>query len=453
MKSSILPSVAVVLCCLTCWQFSAAKVARGDYKTVCDHIEHIIDVADNQLFKLMVDAGDIDRTEAVVTALVDTGEFKGDVVTLTDAEGNTMFGQLSVPSIDDVKSAGTQRELTFILPSLKRGQTLELTASDAGLNPHLVFAWHDDKYGTAELQYADQGVLKYMYEPLDNSSEQRRQETYKVYHHVFSPDGSRLITKGPGGLYPHHRGLFYGFNVIKYGDNKTADVWHCKEGACQTHEKSLRQIAGPVFGRDVNVINWRGTDGQPFARELREMTAFKVNGGTLIDFASTLVTVAGKISLAGDPQHAGFQFRASQDVPDKTKDQTYYIRPDGKAKPGEFRNWSANPDETDINKHHINLPWNAVCITLPIEKMTRGEKSTENRQFTICYFDQPGNPKPARFSERDYGRFGSYFEYNLTEDHPLHVRYRVWVQEGEMSVEQIQSLSDSFVYPVKVKVL
>ena len=207
-----------------------------------------------------------------------------------------------------------------------------------------------------------------------------------------------------------------------------------------------------MFGRDVNEINWRGTDGQPFATELREMTAYKLHDGTQIDFASTLVTLAGKVRLAGDPQHAGFQFRASQDVPDKTKDQTYYIRPDGKAEPGDFRNWSANPNETEINKQHINLPWNAVCITLPVEIETRGEKSTENRRFTICYLDRPDNPKPSRYSERDYARFGSYFEYDLTEEHRLNVRYRIWIQEGEMSVEQIQALSDSFVNPVKVTV-
>ena len=244
-------------------QLEKNKQERGDYKIVCDHIEHIINVAGidhvgigsdfdgvrrlpvgledvsyypnitqellnrgynkeqihkvlggniirvlkqaeqvaarlqqtpagktlvgTQIFKLKVEAGELDRTNVVVTTLVDTGDFTGDLVTLTDAEGNTMIGQLSMPSILDVAAAGKKRELDFILPSLKRGETVELVASDAGLNPHLQFAWHDDKYGTAELQYADQGVLKYMYEPLDDSSEERRQETYKVYHHVYSP--------------------------------------------------------------------------------------------------------------------------------------------------------------------------------------------------------------------------------------------------------------------------
>ena len=40
------------------------------------------------------------------------------------------------------------------------------------------------------------------------------------------------------------------------------------------------------------------------------------------------------------------------------------------------------------------------------------------------YLDSPSNPKPARYSERAYGRFGSYFETDVTEDMPLNVKYR-----------------------------
>ena len=114
--------------------------------------------------------------------------------------------------------------------------------------------------------------MKCMYEALDDESAERRAETCKVYHHLFSPTGCCLITKGPGGLYPHHRGLFYGFNKISYGDGQTADVWHCRDGESQTHEETISRICGPVFGRDVNRIWWRGKDGEPFAEELREMT-------------------------------------------------------------------------------------------------------------------------------------------------------------------------------------
>jgi hypothetical protein len=62
------------------------------------------------------------------------------------------------------------------------------------------------------------------------------------------------------------------------------------------------------------------------------------------------------------------------------------------------------------------------------------------------------NPKEARFSERDFGRFGSYFEYTIHEGKPLTVHYRLWLQEGLMKPLDVAALSDDFVEPVKVTV-
>lgn len=306
-------------------------------------------------------------------------------------------------------------------------------------------SWHDTPGKSTELRFGDRPVLRYMYEALDNSSKERRGETYKVYHHVFDPEGDRLLTKGPGGLFPHHRGLFYGFNRISYGDQK-ADVWHCNNGEWQAHVKVVSQDAGPLVGRHRVAIDWHGRDGKVFAKEERELTAYtkaeagEANGaaadlpaGMMIDFTSRLTSQVGPLKLDGDPQHAGFQFRASQEVPDKTAKQTYYLRPDGKGAPGKFRNWPQNKD-------HENLPWNALSFVLG------------DQRYTVVYLDHPENPKPARYSERDYGRFGSYFVAELDDGKPLTVRYRIWVQRGELTVEQCEALSKAFVEPVKVSV-
>ncbi len=487
------------------------KDARGNYKTICDHIEHVIKVAgidhvgigsdydgvsrlpiglddvsyypnitqemmnrgynkeqihkllggnvirvlkeaekvaarlsqrdtpavtQESLFKVNVHAGEFDRNHELVSVRLDS-DFEGDVVTLDDGNGTQFLGQLSVPSLHCPGKGN--RQLTFVIPTLKAGETLALSATSVGLNANRVFEWHDDVSTEATLMHNGKNVVKYMYAPLDNSNEQQRIETYKVYHHVYSPNGQELVTKGPGGLFPHHRGIFYGFNRIQY-DGKSADVWHCTDGCNQSHEKSVVQVAGPVFGRHLAVVNWRGKDGQPFAQELRELTAYKVNGATLIEFNSRLESAGGDVRLDGDPQHAGVQFRASQSVPDETKGKTYYIRPDGKGKPGEFRNWSHKKDDTEINLAHVDLPWNALNFWI-------GENN-----YTCCYLDLPTNPKEARFSERDYGRFGSYFEYDLSPENPLDVTYRIWLQDGEMSVEEIDARSQSFRTPVKVEV-
>jgi len=55
--------------------------------------------------------------------------------------------------------------------------------------------------------------------------------------------------------------------------------------------------------------------------------------------------------------------------------------------------------------------------------------------------------------ECDYGRFGSYFVYDLEPSgRPLEVNYRFWLQEGEMTIPQVASKSADFVEPVAVTV-
>jgi hypothetical protein len=74
------------------------------------------------------------------------------------------------------------------------------------------------------------------------------------------------------------------------------------------------------------------------------------------------------------------------------------------------------------------------------------------KRYTAAYLDHPQNPKEARYSEREYGRFGSYFEYNIDDGKPLTVKYRLWLQEGQMQPDEVAALSHDFVEPVKVMV-
>ena len=71
--------------------------------------------------------------------------------------------------------------------------------------------------------------------------------------------------------------------------------------------------------------------------------------------------------------------------------------------------------------------------------------SVGGKTYTIAYLDSPDNPKPARFSERDYGRFGSYFVATVTPEDPLTVNYRLIIRMGEMEPEEIEKWSKEFV--------
>ncbi len=302
-------------------------------------------------------------------------------------------------------------------------------------------AWHDVPGRYTELRLGDRPVLRYMYRTLDETTEQSRFETYKVFHHLFDPSGKQLVTGGPAGeseysaevLYPHHRGLFYGFKLITYGNEQKANTWYGGDGDSQQHVEILSQKTGDNFGSHHVAIHWVGRDGKVFANEERELTAWVRPAGTLIEFTSTLKSATGgTIHLDGDPQHAGFQFRSTPEVVANGAEKTYYLRTDGKGKLGETRNWNPGGPAEPMNSECTNRPWNAMSFVV------RGKR------YTALYLDHPTNPKPARYGERDYGRFGSYFVADVTPEDPLVVRYQLWLQEGEMTVDECTALSNEF---------
>src|SRR5262249_6802514 len=139
---------------------------------------------------------------------------------LTGPDGKQIPAQLTSPGMMSppgglTSTVKTRADLHFVLPSLKAGNTLTLKATISTDPPAEIegFTWHDTKGKFMELRLGKRPVLRYMHLALDESSKDARNRTYKVFHHLFDPAGQRLVTNGgPDGLYPHHRGLFYGFN-------------------------------------------------------------------------------------------------------------------------------------------------------------------------------------------------------------------------------------------------
>ncbi|MGE0414067.1 MAG: DUF6807 family protein [Verrucomicrobiales bacterium] len=298
------------------------------------------------------------------------------------------------------------------------------------------FTWVDEPGKYTDLLHNGRKVARYVYERIDESTPARRDETYKPFHHLYDPSGEAFLTKGPGGKFPHHRGIFYGFNKCRLvgadGKESAADTWHCKK-AHQTHEKFLTQEGGADHAVQRVAIDWHDDTGRVFLREERGLVFSLVPGdGIRVDFSSTVTLADGlsKVTLDGDPQHAGFQFRASGEVADTTSKQTYYVRPvTGKDAPGKTINWDAKHD----NEQTTNLPWKVMSFL------------TGGRRYSAAYLDRPDNPKPARFSERDYGRFGSYFVSEVLPGQPVSVHYRLVIRPGEMESSEAESLSRQFV--------
>lgn len=393
----------------------------------------LLPTAASAQMRLTVAGGPADAAQVVVSAPVPLAASAApNAVTLPD--GTHAPAQVVPAGLNEKEKGG---RLVFVLPQLKAGQSvtvLPTTLNYVKAPPHFTFK---EEPGAVDLLFDGRPVLQY-FSPKHDAAD--HYYTFKPFHHVFDPSGKVRLTNGSAktdkdGKFPHHRGLFYGWNKITYGDKKTADIWHGTKNVFSQHDKTLAAVAGEVVGRHRSAISWHGQDGATFATEERELTAYATKGGTLIDFASVLTTELPSVKLDGDPQHAGFHFRANNDVAAKTEKQTYYLRPDGKGKNDETRNWE--PKKPDPKT--INLPWDACCFVL-------GDK-----RYTVLRVTHPDNPGEARGSERNYARFGDYFEAEVTPAKPLRVKYRVWVQEGEMTVPEAAAIAAAFRSPPAVK--
>lgn len=409
-------------------------------------------------FELIVKAGKYDRKDVpvVVPLSVPKEHSTKRVVRLQQGIGADFEGQLTSPSlrtdrVDIAKDSTVRLDLHFILADLKAGKEAKFKVSLSKAAKGRIWfdtGWDDTPdhfralYFNNNLAKMRRPVLIYMNAPYDESSAEARNRTYKAFHHLYDPTGRELVTNGGHTdklppdtklLYPHHRGLYFGFNKITYDQGKKADVWHCQKDDHISHQKFLAEESGSILGRHRVLLHWHGSGKEVFAHEEREVSAIAVSGGTLIEWSTLLKTAGGPVMLNGDPQHAGFQFRAANEVAAKHEKETYFLRPDGKGKPGETRNW---PDQ----KQHVNLPWNAMSFVI-------GEQ-----RYTVAYLDHPTNPKEARHSERAYGRFGYYFTHELTKEKPLRLVYRLRLQRGEMTAEQVERLHRDFAEPPTVEV-
>lgn len=338
-------------------------------------------------------------------------------------------GVAAVATPGQVVRTGEKTELWWIAPEVKPGQpgrwiatlSVEPAASTCG------FAWHDTPGKHLDLRCDGRPVLRYMY-AYDPSTEETLHETYKVYYHVFDAAGENLLTKGPGGLYTHHRGIFIGWNRLTSG-GREYDFWHMK-GVTQQHRKVLCQTAGPVLGRLETLIHWVGPDERPVIVERRAVTVFRPARPAiaLLDCRIELEAVAGDVFLNGDPEHGGFQYRPHNDV--------------AEGEPSVKARYLFHKDGIDAHEDG-NLPWVAESYGLG------------GKRYSVEHMNHPDNPQQSKYSAyRDYGRFGAFFTRQLAAGELLPLRYRILVLEGPLpSRDQLSAQYSAFAAPPNAAVL
>jgi hypothetical protein len=376
--------------------------------------------SDVYIMEFEVHAGNYVLADAPVYADLDSRFFSEGTLICLDSDYGSVSGQ-----IENTDDSGQR---IWWIVNLEPGETAtyRLRYSDECYMGE--FEWEQIHEHSNRLFFGNQPIIQYEHPVFD---EDNIEGTKKPFHHVFEPAGDRLITKGEGGLYSHHRGIFFGYNRIYINDDPI-DIWHSANGERSEHAGVIREFAGPVTAGHEVMIHWKDRNGRIFIEETREVRVFtQPFGETLIDFHSTLMPAGNlRIRLEGDRQHAGVQFRAAQYVADNRED-VRFIRPEA---------WQAlDPVDEIEGEEMYDMPWNAMHFRI-------GE-----RLFTVSYMSHPSNPPFAEMSERLYGRFGEYFPFLLTEDNPLVVHYRFWIAEGEApSIDDIDFRYRVFATPALV---
>lgn len=286
--------------------------------------------------------------------------------------------------------------------------------ADVRLGTRGEFSFQDAEGKHLDVLFDGRIVARYMY-AYDPSTKDSLHETYKPYLHVFDTAGKAPITKGPGGQYTHHRGIFVGWSRIGFG-GKRFDRWHMKGGE-QVHQEFLKKEAGDGKAVVTSLVHWNDDAKTPIVVEERTFTFTSPPEGAhvLVDLSTTLKAPAGDVELNGDPEHAGIQYRPANEV---SRADTVYIFP------GEDTDPRKNPD----------LPWAGETYTL------------DGKEYSVVIMNHPENPEGTKWSAyRDYGRFGAFPVAKIPKDGSRTLRYRFLVAEGAMlPAEAIQRVCNAF---------
>lgn len=257
-------------------------------------------------------------------------------------------------------------------------------------------------------------ALSYEHRDFDPA---QRSATCKVYHHVYAPDG-RLLTKGLGGEFEHHRGLFFGFNQTRTGAQQL-DFWHCRNGETQRHRG---YVDASEMGLDpswtVAAVDWLDRDERTIVEELRAIRVRAFDEATWCIDVRCQLKAPAQVHLGGDPQHSGHQFRALDRFAAKNATKVTYVRPDAATSHGE-----------DI---WTGCDW--IAAVLPFQE-------SEGPPVTVVRVEAKTNPHDVRWSTRDYGRFGATFAHTLERGAALTVDYHYVIALGTASQERCAALA------------
>ena len=327
-----------------------------------------------------------------------------------------------------------KNQLWWILPETNTDGVTQWTATvkQGKKLQEGTFEWKDTPEKYLDLFIDGKQVFRYEYE-LDGHFVLGETLTAKnkPFYHIYDLAGENKITNGPEeGVWSHHRGIMIGWRNIGF-DGEDLSFWGMEDLTVQKHIEFKRNIAGPVLAQTEALIQWNDSNGNTVVEETRKATIFRQDAPDimLLDYASDLKAVNGPITLDGNADHGGVQFRAHNDVAEDVEgsEKAHYV---------------FHQDSIDAHED-FNLPWVGMSYGL------------NNKKYSVVQMDNPKNPQPNMWSAyRDYGRFGPFFQKELAADETLSINYRFWMSESEMpDREVLSSKYTNYIEPIEVQVV
>lgn len=248
-------------------------------------------------YEVSLKAGAVDRHATPVSAMIEASAATETTPVCVRSDTHEQPGQVH-------RTAEEQTEVWW-LADLPAGEAATYTLDLGSDCSEEAFTWSESAGDATQLSFSNRPVIEYVHPTYDPDV---IDETLKPFHHVFAPDGSQLLTKGAGGLYPHHRGIFFGYNRIEVNDQEL-NTWGSGNGEHQSHEEIVERFAGPVFGGHTVRIEWKDRSGEPFIEELRTLRVFRQSDDALlVDFSSRLepCAVRSASTATGSTQACSF---------------------------------------------------------------------------------------------------------------------------------------------------
>ncbi len=369
-----------------------------------------------------VAAGSFDRHETIVSFDLPP-EIKGASYALRDASN-----QLVPLQIDD------QRQATFVLPSLKAGETktfrLIAVKANNGAGVDLTRA-----NGRLNLNVGGRPAFSFVTTPGELPAKEIKPIFLRggYIHPVFSPSG-RVVTDDYPSDHYHHHGIWFAWTKTEF-EGGHPDFWNVGDGTGKVEFESLDDVwKGPVhagFKSRQRYVALQGSATKTALNEQWQVRLYNVGQGNtryfLFDIVATQQCASSSPLILEEYRYGGMGIRGHRDWKDKSK--VWFLTSEGKTR--------ENGNATRGRWCHISGP-------------------VDGQMVGIAVLDHPENfraPQPMRLNPDD-----PFFNYAPSQGGRFEIkpgdkfvlRYRYVVADGPADPNELNRLWNDYASPPQV---